>query len=61
MGLALVRPVIGHLKDFGDILDALGALAMGAGAIAGVMVPIAPAIGFGIWAGSWALTLFFFE
>jgi hypothetical protein len=60
-GIALVKIVTTRLRDFPDIMSALGTLVMGAGAIAGMFVPIAPAIGFGVWLAGWIIGIVMFE
>lgn len=60
-GMELLRLLIGRLRDFGDIMSALGALVMGGAAIAGMFVPIAPMIGIGVWLAGWIVDIAFFD
>ncbi len=55
-GVAVLRLSMGRLREFGDIVSALGALVLGGAAIAGVFAvfaPIAPPIGIGVWLAGW--------
>jgi hypothetical protein len=61
VGMALFRLVIGHLRDFGDIMSALGALGLAGSAIAGVVAPIAPVIGVGVVLLPLLASIFLFE
>jgi hypothetical protein len=61
VGLAMVRFAIGQVRDFGDLLSALGATLLGGAAIAGVMVPALPSIIMAVWLALTVLGILFVD
>jgi len=60
IGVAVVRLVVGRLRDFGDVMSALGALLLGGAAVGCVFAPLVPAVALGVWVllGTASLVLF---